>query len=479
MEWLFILVLAGVAAWQGARIGALTARVRELEKRLSARAEAQWTAPTEAPLAEPAPQPAPPEPPPSPLQLDEEPLLLDQPLPPDEQEPLVLDQPIGEDELLLDAPLPEASNDDEPAPPELQPEPVTEPGRLARVLRRPANFRFGQWPVQARLAWITGSGLALGAILLVAFAAQQDWFTPQIQLACALALGAILLGAGEWTRRVSLRTPPGRAPVAALLAGAGAVAFYATIWAAHGLYNLIDYTTAAALLTVCSISLIGLSLLHGQAIGVLAIAAALVAPPLTHEPLWPSLALTLYVTAAGAAGFALAAFRRWGWVALGTLVGVYFWFWASIAVDDIQRALLLLSFASFGAVALALRTPLKDAAPSALSWQRVHALAPTIGIAVSSVFLVWVWAAIAPAEAFRVMGPAIVSASHVALAAYAVRERFATAPALVVSIAALVLGAITYLRAREYFGPLEQWHYGSLLAVALVVVICAISARSH
>jgi hypothetical protein len=64
MEWLFILVLAGVAAWQGARIGALSTRVRELEKRLSARAaEAQWTPPAPAPVAEPAPQTAPVPPP--------------------------------------------------------------------------------------------------------------------------------------------------------------------------------------------------------------------------------------------------------------------------------------------------------------------------------------------------------------------------------------------------------------------------------
>jgi uncharacterized membrane protein len=477
MEWLFILVLAGVAAWQGVRIGALTKRVRELEERLSARAA---EAPTMEPLAAASSPRADEAAGKMPALQEEEPLLLDQPLPPDELEPLLLDQPIGDDELLLDTPLPEASNDDEPPPPEPQAAPIAEPARIARVLPpRAADFRFDQWLAEKGFAWIAGSALALGAIFLVSFATQQRWFTPQVQLALALALGAGLLGASEWARRVSLRRPPGHPLVAALLAGAGVVAFYATAWAAHGLYNFIDYATAAALLSICALILIGLSFLHGQAIGVLAIVAALLAPPLTHGPLWPSPALTLYVAAVGAAGFALAGFRRWGWVAVGTLVGLYFWFWAAIAVDDIRRALSLLSFASFGAVALALRPPLKEEDPSTLSWRRVYALGPTVGVAVSSVFLVWVWAAVAPAAADRVLGPALISVFHVALAAYAVRGRVAMAPALVVAIAALVFGAITYLRAREYYGPLDFWHYASLLTAALVVVICAIGARPH
>ena len=476
MEWLFILVLAAVAVWQGARIGALSERIRELETRLGARA-AESPATEHVPAAS-SPQaddaagkmPA----------LQEEPLLLDQPLPPDEFEPLLLDQPIADDELLLDTPLPDASNDDEPPPPEPQAAPIAEPARAARALPQlKPGFRFDQWLAEKGFAWIAGSALALGAIFLVSFATQQRWFTPQVQLVCALALGAALLAASEWARRVSLRRPPGHPLVAALLAGGGVVAFYATAWAAHGLYNFIEYPAAAALLSLCALILIGLSFLHGQAIGVLAIVAALVAPPLTHEPLWPSLALTLYVTAVGAAGFTLAAIRRWSWVALGALAGFYFWYWAALAIDEIQRALVLLSIASFGAVALALRPPLKDEPESTLSWQRVHAIGPTIGVAVSSVFLVWVWAAVAPAAADRALGPALISVFHVALAAYAVRGRVVIAPALVVAIVALVFGAITYLRAREYFGPLGWSLYPSLLGAGFAVVICAIGARPH
>ena len=208
MEWLFILVLAGVALWQGGRIGALSRRVAELEERLGARA-AEQRPPAPARAAEPAPvapAPAPASP------QEDEPLLLDQALPPDEQEPLLLDQPIADDELLLDTPVPEASNDAAPPPAPQPAAPVAEPARIVRALnppRAPSDFRFDQWLAEKGFAWIAGSALALGAIFLVSFAAQQRWFTPQVQLALALALGVALLGVSEWARRVSLRRPPG------------------------------------------------------------------------------------------------------------------------------------------------------------------------------------------------------------------------------------------------------------------------------
>lgn len=466
MEWLFILVLAGVAVWQGVRIGALGRRVTELEKQLGAlRAEA--AAPARADETAPERKPT----------VEEEPLLLTEPLRP--EEPLLLDQPVANDELLLDTPLPEASNDDEmlaPLPP------IAEPGRIAQVLPPPprhADFRFDQWLAEKGFAWIAGSALALGAIFLVSFAAQQRWFTPQVQLVLAVTLGIALLGASELARRVSLRRPPGHPLVAALLAGAGVVAFYATAWAAHGLYNFVAFPAAAGLLALCACILIGLSFLHGQAIGVLAIIAALLAPALAHEPLWSSLALTLFVFAVGVAGFALAALQRWGWVALATVFGLYFWFWSALAVDDLRRALALLSFASVGCSALALRPALPNKSDDSLSWARVHALGPTLGIAVSTVFLVFVWAAVARSAAGNIAWPALISAFHVVLAAYAVRERVAQPSALIVAIIGLAGGCMAYLQVRFQLGPNGADFYPLILTAALVVVICAIAAHPH
>lgn len=471
MEWLFILALAAVAVWQARLIGALSQRVAGLEKLLAAReAEAaQETEPVEQ-MQRPASA--------STHAETTEELLLTQPLPAEIREPLLLDQPIVEDELLLDTPLPEASNDDAPpAPPPVEPEhapPARQSGPRAR------EFRFDQWLAEKGFAWIAGGALALGAIFLVSFAAQQRWFTPQVQLAAAIAFALVLLGVSEWARRVSLRNPPGHPLIAALLAGAGVVALYATAWAAHGLYNFIDFGAAGALLALCAALLIGLSFLHGQPIGVLAVFAALLTPPLTHTQLWPSPALTLYIALVGVAGFGLAGLRRWGWVALATFAGLYFWFWAAIGANEIRRALALLSFASTAPVVMAwLRQPLPDASNDPLDWRRVHALGPTLGIAISSVFLIYAWPMVAIVAGGRIAGPALIGVFHIALAAYAVRGRVANAPALMIAILALVVGFIAYLQTRFYLGPLGDDFYPVLLTAALAVVVCAVAARAH
>src|SRR5690606_9164574 len=130
---------------------------------------------------------------------------------------------------------------------------------------------------------------ALGGVFLVSFASQQDWFTPQVQLACAVLLAGALIGASEWARRAAQTGPAGRALIAAMLAGAGVVTLYATIWAAHALYGLIAWPVAAALLALCAVVLVGLSLLHGQALGVLAVLMALLTPPFASPAQWPSL----------------------------------------------------------------------------------------------------------------------------------------------------------------------------------------------
>jgi uncharacterized membrane protein len=187
MEWL---VIAGLGVWvwlQSRRIDTLTRRLATLEH-----AAAPATAPEAADKS----------------QL--EPLLLTTPAPPEDEEPLLLDTPIANDEdepLLLDTPLPEASNDDDdwakPLPP------IPEAARPAPH-RAKRELRFDQWLAENGLAWLAGGAFALGAIFLVSFAAQQDWFTPPVQLACALALGLALIGVSEWARRGNVATASAR-----------------------------------------------------------------------------------------------------------------------------------------------------------------------------------------------------------------------------------------------------------------------------
>ena len=475
MEWLLIVGLGVWVFLQSQSIATLKRRLATLERRMGE------LAPMSAPAPQPAPAPLPEllltnrlppepelEPEPAPAPQNVEPLLLDRPLPPDDREP-----------LLLDTPLPAASNDEDDAPKPLPP--IPEPARTPpppRVKAQP-DRRFEQWLAENGLAWLAGGAFALGAIFLVSFAAQQAWFTPQVQLICAVALGVALIGASEWARRVSIAEPPGHPLVAAMLAGAGVVALYATAWAAHGLYGYADATTALLLLALCAAIFIGLSFLHGQAIGVLAVIAALLAPAIAQPAPWPTWALTSFISAMAITGFGVAYLRRWPWVAAMTVLGLYFWFAAAIADDHTQRALTMLSIASFGMALIAFRKPLTPAPESRFSWDHARAYGPSVAIAISSILLLWVWLAAVPLASGRVAGPALIAAFHIALASGAVRARIANFWVLAVAIGAAVFGFATYLQARFHFGPLGADFYPTILATSFAIALCALTARPH
>jgi uncharacterized membrane protein len=240
---------------------------------------------------------------------------------------------------------------------------------------------------------------------------------------------------------------------------------------------MIDWAVAAALLAATAAMLVGLSFRHGQPLGVLAIIAALFTPELTNMGVWPSAGLTLFLCAVAAAGFTLAALQRWAWVAAVTLAGLYFWFAAAIATEEIRRALALLSFASLGGVALAFRKPLMDDEPGRLPWARAHALGPSIAITISSIAMIWAWGSIAHAASGMVAAPAWVGTLFVALAAAAVRARVAPSAVIAISVAGLTLGFALYLIAR--FTPLGADFYPFILFAAAVTAISALAAKPH
>lgn len=472
--WVLAFLPLGVWVWLlSQRIDALARRVAELELQL-------FTLRSAGPSAAPAPQP-------------------EAPTPAAAQDELLLTEVVPDDVLVLDNPLPEASNDAEATPPAesapaatkprmhsplLLDEPAAaapraEPERAAPPPPEPPPRRLDQWLAEKGLAWIAGIALAVGAIYLVSVAAQSAWFTAPVRLACALVLGVIMLGASEWTRRIGLARPPGHPLVSALLAGAGIVVFYATIWAAHGIYQFIDWPAAAALLVLCAAALIGLSLLHGQALGVLAVALALIAPAIASASIWPSWTLTLYVALVSAGGFALAIFKRWSWVALATLGGLYFWFFASVAADDLRRALVLASVASIGGFMSAFRAPLVEDDGEKLSWTAVHGLGPSIAISVSSALLIWAWLAAAPIASGLIAGPALISIFHLALATYGVRERRVAPATVAIAIGAVVIGFAAFLRARYLYGPLGSDFYPAILLAAFSCAICALFSNPH
>ena len=222
------------------------------------------------------------------------------------------------------------------------------------------------WLAENGLAWLGGGGLALGGLLLVVYAAQRGVFTPPFRIAAAAILGLTMVAASEWIRRQT-QAPGGRhALAAATAAGAGAVTLYGAVWAAHVLYGLVPLPLAAVLAVAVSGGLLGLALLHGEALALLALLGAFLAPAITREGSWPPLALQGYLMLLGLTGPAAAALRRWGKAGVATLAGLLLWSVVTLIREREIDLALLLAIALAGPVAATLwrdRTTALEARP--------------------------------------------------------------------------------------------------------------------
>ncbi|HEX2082749.1 MAG TPA: DUF2339 domain-containing protein, partial [Xanthomonadaceae bacterium] len=189
------------------------------------------------------------------------------------------------------------------------------------------------------VVWVGGVALALGAIFLVRYSIEQGLLGPGTRVFLGALFAAGLLAAGEWSRRnevlggiVSLP----QASIPAILTAAGTVAAYATVWAAHGLYDFIGPALAFPLLGLVALATLAAALLHGPALAGLGLAGAYVTPLLvsSDEPnFW---ALYLYLSVVTAAAFALARARLWRWLAITAVAASALWILPGLAFADLQ-----------------------------------------------------------------------------------------------------------------------------------------------
>ncbi len=214
-----------------------------------------------------------------------------------------------------------------PIPP--QPEPVAARNAprewIAPPTPKPAGPSIADWLSEKGLAWIGGGALALGGLMLVAYAAQRGIFTPALRVVATGVLGLAAVAAGEALRRGLVIKGSPNLLVAALVTAAGAAMLYAASWAAYSLYSFIPLETAAALLAVISLGLLALSLLHGEALGMLAVAAAYLVPVVSGDAHWADGPLDAYILLILVTGFASTGLRGWGWVGALTLAGAWTW----------------------------------------------------------------------------------------------------------------------------------------------------------
>jgi hypothetical protein len=306
MIWLVVL---GLAVWLFVEHGRVTTLRRELESAL----RIQATAPSLAPVEATAPIPASPPPIVQPTPLVAQPATR-------VAEPAPVLPPV----TFQPRPLP-ASPVRAPAPP------------------RPAVTRAAveAWLSEKGLAWVGGSALVIGGAFLVGYAVQQGFFTPAMRIGAAVLLGIAMLGAGEAIRRRRLAGFGGHKLAAAIVSGGGAAVLYGAAWAAYGLYGFISGPECAVLLTVIAAGLMGLALVHGEALAILALGGAFAAPLIAGRTDWTIETLTAYLGILVAAGAAIAWLRRWRVAAWANLAGAAIWSLLAGLEQDSLKCLLL------------------------------------------------------------------------------------------------------------------------------------------
>jgi len=189
------------------------------------------------------------------------------------------------------------------------------------------------------MVWVGAVALALGAVFLVRYSIERGWFGPGVRVLAGLGLGAMLSAAGEWLRR-----RPELAPVAGLrphhipaaVAGGGLAAFFASVYAAYGLYGFIGTGPAFVGLAGVALATVAMALLHGQAFALFGILAGFAVPALLQSPdPWPWNVFP-YLAAVAAAGLLLVRARGWWWLGWTTVFLALAW--AVVWIVDVRTS---------------------------------------------------------------------------------------------------------------------------------------------
>lgn len=176
--------------------------------------------------------------------------------------------------------------------------------------------------------WAGGAALALGGLLLVRFSIEAGLLGPGVRVALGALLAAALIAGGEYLRRTELTLPIDVLPAAnvpSILTAAGTVVAFGTIYAAHGLYDLIGPATAFGLLGATALITMLAAAIHGPWLAGLGIAGAYVTPLLVSSNApnpWP---VVLYLVAVASAAYTLSRTRNWLWLAWSAVAGAALW----------------------------------------------------------------------------------------------------------------------------------------------------------
>ncbi len=170
--------------------------------------------------------------------------------------------------------------------------------------------------------WIGGVAIAIGGLLFVKYAYDNELISPALQIVLGLLLGAVLIAAGEFLRRKSAAEA---SYVPAALSAAGLVTAFGSIFAAYALYELIAPMLAFGGLALVAIGALALSRLQGPLIAALGLIGSYVIPvliPSNNPEAWNFFPYLLVILVAS---FIVLRGRNWWWLAYAAIAGSVAW----------------------------------------------------------------------------------------------------------------------------------------------------------
>lgn len=174
--------------------------------------------------------------------------------------------------------------------------------------------------------WAGGVTLAFGGVFLVKYAIDNGILGPGVRVLLGLLFGGLLLAGGEWTRRrPRVFSVPGyeSANIPAMLTAVGTLSLFASIFAAHALYDLIG--PALAFLSLGTVALLTMlaALLHGPGLAALGLLASYCVPFMISSGRGEILPVALFVLIVSASAVALGRYRLWLWLAGSAVAGLF------------------------------------------------------------------------------------------------------------------------------------------------------------
>jgi uncharacterized membrane protein len=167
-------------------------------------------------------------------------------------------------------------------------------------------------------AWVGALAVALAGIFLVKYSIDQGYLEPPVRVTLAGILGMVMLIAGEWLQRRDPR-------IAQAVSAAGVAVLFAALFAAVGLYQLLDPAFAmlvAAGLTALAVSL---SLRQGPFVALLGLVGGTVAPLILGEGSTGPWLLFGYLLALTIGVLVVVRHRGWWWLGWFVLGGAAVW----------------------------------------------------------------------------------------------------------------------------------------------------------